>query len=87
MSKSRATEEDCLTVVQRCTLAARVFLDIDIPAVLREIEHFDAFGPFFDPTGWMQMRSGSEEKKKLLEAALPLWLWAQEQKKTRRGGF
>jgi hypothetical protein len=77
---ARATEEDCITVVTRCVLAARAMLDIDIPAVLAEIEHYDSFAPFFDPTGWLKSRELSQEKRALLEAALPLWKWAQQQK-------
>lgn len=79
---TEATEDECNAAVTRCTLAARAMLDLNLPGVMAEQQRYDAFGPFVDPTGWMIDRKRSNDCRELLEAARPLWEWAQKQKRS-----
>lgn len=80
---TRLTEEDCTLAIEAAMIAARMMLNIDVPGTLGELEKFDAFAPIFEPSMWIKTRKAAAEKRELLEAALPLWRWVQEQKKKR----
>jgi len=57
----------------------------DLPELLRAIERADAFGPILDPTLYRDRAGAMHEDRELLEAALPLWRFAQRMKARGRG--
>lgn len=74
------TGEEALLAVSRAAFAAGLIIDVDLPAVLRQLDRFDTLAPLAQPSKWLEFRDRAEEKRSLLEAALPLWRWAQAQK-------
>jgi len=59
--------------------AGRMLRQYDIPGIVAAIDKANALGPFLDPTLWMQKQEAMSEDKALLEAALPLWNFFEEQ--------
>lgn len=57
--------------------ARRVLAELEIPALLRAIEHAESFGPIFDPTLYREKSQAMAEDKALLKAALPLATFKQ----------
>lgn len=67
--------------VGSCALVGSMLTQYDLPAMVRAIEYAEAMGPMIDPTLYREKREAMDQDKDLLEAALPLWRWAQGQKK------
>lgn len=59
-------------------VAAAAISRIDIPGHLQHIERAEAVGPLIDPTLYRDKAEAMEEDKSLLEAALPLWRFANK---------
>jgi hypothetical protein len=58
--------------------AARLFVDVDLPDILRRMEHCEAFGGLIDPTLYREKSKDMAHDKEMVEAALPLWRWARK---------
>lgn len=63
--------------LRTCGLAAMFLERVNIPDMLAKIEKADAFGGMIDPTLYREKHAAMMEDKELLEAALPLWKYAQ----------
>lgn len=63
--------------LERLGLLAKVVGDTPVDAMLQQFEHFDAFGVFFEPTGWMRTQGNRRFNKEFLEAAAPLIRFVQ----------
>lgn len=59
---------------------ARLLVDVDVPDLLRRIERAHSFGCMVDPTLYREKVEAMDQDKEMLEAALPLWRWAQAMK-------
>lgn len=66
--------------VGSCALVGAMLTEHDIPAMLRAINHSEAMGPMIDPTLYREKIDAMMQDKDLLEAALPLYRWAKQQK-------
>lgn len=71
------TEAEYIAAAQACGLFASLLLQYDLPQILQDIEHADAFGCYEDPTLWIRGRDRMNEHRKMFEAALPFWRWAK----------
>lgn len=58
--------------IRTCAAAREVLSGLDIPGLLRAIDHADALGPILDPTLYREKAKAMAEDKALLQAALPL---------------
>ena len=73
--------QDYQTTVIAVAMIAGAIHELDIPGILTNIGYAEVFGPLSDPTLWREKREAMEEDRKLLQAAMPLWQWAQEAEK------
>jgi hypothetical protein len=67
--------------VGSCALVGSMLTQYDLPAMLNAIERAEAIGPMIDPTLYREKAEAMGQDKDLLEAALPLWRWAMNQKR------
>ena len=65
-------------VVLGCIEAARVLRGHDLKAALDAIERADSIGAILDPTLYRDKHQAMMDDKALLEAALPLWRFAEK---------
>jgi len=62
--------------IAACTISL-----IDIPGYLKAIERVENTAWFLDPTLYQEKGEAMRQDKELLQAALPLYQWAQKWKK------
>lgn len=72
------TVEEYQDNLKTCGLAAMFLERVNVPDMLARIEKADAIGGMIDPTLYRDKRKAMMEDKELLEAALPLWEYAQK---------
>jgi len=72
------TIEEYRENLKTCALASMFLERVNVPDMLERIERADAFGGMIDPTLYREKRGAMMEDKELLEAALPLWRYAQK---------
>ena len=72
------TIEEYQENLKTCGLAALFVERVDIPDMLARIERADSIGGMIDPTLYRDKREAMMQDKELLEAALPLWRYAQK---------
>lgn len=78
------TIEEWRENLKTCGLAAMFLERVNVPDMLARIEKADAFGGLLDPTLWRDKHGAMMEDKELLEAALPLWRYAQKVRESLR---
>ena len=67
------TAEEYQAAVMMVAAAARLLAGFDVPGLLSDIEHAEAFGPLLDPTLYRDKAKAMGEDRELLRAALPLY--------------
>jgi hypothetical protein len=55
----------------KVAMLMRVVATIPVKEILASYEHFGAFGPYFDPTGWIQTARARDENTEVLKALYP----------------
>jgi hypothetical protein len=71
------------SIVGQVMLIAEHLAELDLPRILREIEHAEVLGPFVDPTLWTHKHHAMSEDKELIQAALPLRSLGQRRKEAK----
>lgn len=66
-------------------MAGRLLLQYDLDQLLKDMEHSEDFGCFFDPTAWMNNIEKLKQDREVIEAALPLWRLAKKLKDRAEG--
>lgn len=79
------TGEDWKDSLMMLAGQARVVSYVDIPEMLRQIDHVDSVGAILDPTLYRAKVDAMHQDKELLEAALPLYRWAEKMKAIAEG--
>lgn len=67
-----------------CAMAAKVIAQYDIPDMLDRMKRAEAVGPILDPTLYREKGQDMERDMELVEAARPLWEWAQKARETEK---
>lgn len=58
-------------------IAATMIRQFDLPSLIQSMERADSLGCLIDPTLYMQGADKLREQRKLVEAAMPLWRFAE----------
>jgi len=75
---AETTHEEYQQNLKQIMLIARLIRDIPIPKFLQAIDRAESIGPIIDPTLWINNSGAMSEDKEMLQAAKPLWEWAQK---------
>lgn len=68
--KEGADQVPLMQFILSCTRTCTLVPTEKIAALLQEVDRFDSFGPFLDPTAWMRSRDTSLVWRRLIAAFL-----------------